>query len=622
MVSSPPMGWTGTWGALALVAVVLAAGCTDNAKRLEARRLTGASFAMETAWGTLGRGPSQFRVPYGSVIDRARGVLYVTDCLNNNVQAFSLEGERLFGWGREGTGPGELRQPAGIALSPAGEIYVVEESGRVQRFTREGGYLGQFGVVGNGPGELRDPLGIAIDSHGTVFVVDHGNHRVQKFTAEGKFLGAWGKQGADPGDFNGPYYAAIDSRDALYVVDRGNDRIQKFDGDGQLLAVWGKKGSREGELDWPHQVALDRFDRVYVADSYNHRFQVFTADGEFLTTFGSSDRFGLPKTISIDSLDRVYVTDVLGTSGFVSRWRALGPGESAPAAAAPATTLPRHLSELGPTPRARYFQPRWELWSNGAKKSRYLELPEGTAIDNLAGWWYQNWNFPEGTLVFKTFAFTTAESPRVARPVETRVIRYARTRWEYATYRWNDAGTDAELQDGLDAVRVPITNEKGESFVHEIPSRAQCIACHGANRSFLIGFNDLQLDHPLPGHTLPQLAELYADGVFLNAPPEHPDAITGRTELERDAKGYLQANCAHCHNGNRAIDFTHENVLASTINVPAHGVSGTIVVPGDPEKSVLYRLLVESRMPPLGVQLPDAAGRELIRRWILSLKSP
>ena len=60
----------------------------------------------------------------------------------------------------------------------------------------------------------------------------------------------------------------------------------------------------------------------------------------------------------------------------------------------------------------------------------------------------------------------------------------------FASYRWNDAQTEAVLA-APDGVRAVADVAPGKS--HSIPGVADCAACHGTKRPDPLGFNALQL---------------------------------------------------------------------------------------------------------------------------------
>jgi len=88
-----------------------------------------------------------------------------------------------------GSGTGELRTPRGLALSPAGELFVADKlNDRVQVFDVEGKYLRTIGRSGSAPGHLLCPFGVAFDQLGNVLVAEQDNERISIFKPNGAFI--------------------------------------------------------------------------------------------------------------------------------------------------------------------------------------------------------------------------------------------------------------------------------------------------------------------------------------------------------------------------------------------------------------------------------------------------
>src|SRR5262249_29189727 len=129
----------------------------------------------------------------------------------------------------------------------------------------------------------------------------------------------------------------------------------------------------------------------------------------------------------------------------------------------------------------RQFLPQYPLWSDGLKKRRWIALPPDSSIDATSE---LAWDFPVGTKFWKEFSFN-------GRRIETRMLwKTSATTWKAASYVWNDDGTDAVL---APADGVPGVAEIAPGKRHSIPSRTDCLACHGATRTGPLGFNALQL---------------------------------------------------------------------------------------------------------------------------------
>lgn len=328
-------------------------------------------------------------------------------------------------------------------------------------------------------------------------------------------------------------------------------------------------------------------------------------------------------------------------------------GARAEASGAPTTVepLPERLSRTGLfapgsvtelMPRALSFSPQYPLWSDGATKRRWIALPPGTFVDASNP---DAWVFPVGTRLWKEFA--------VGRRIETRYIeRAADGSWRFATYVWNDAGTDATLAPAEGIAALPLEGAS-RSGTYAIPGEFDCRACHEGAPAPVLGFSALQLSpdrDPLAPHAEASsldLAKLVAQGLVRNLPPAvlaSPPRVAARTPIERAALGYLHGNCGHCHSapGDSAAAVPVGIVLAQSVadakagaesvrrslvdaasRFRPHGAAGAsarLVVPGRSDASVLS-LRMRSRdprvqMPPLGTALADGQAVELIERWI------
>ena len=135
--------------------------------------------------------------------------LYVSDLQSDEIHVLDKRsGRTLFRFGKDDAG--RLGQPTNLALSPEGDLYVVETgSFRVSRFTAEGKLVGRFGEIGQVHGSFARPKGIAVDRAGRVYVSDAAFQNVQIFDRHGKVLMAFGQPPDGPG-LNLPAGVALD----------------------------------------------------------------------------------------------------------------------------------------------------------------------------------------------------------------------------------------------------------------------------------------------------------------------------------------------------------------------------------------------------------------------------
>jgi hypothetical protein len=281
------------------------------------------------------------------------------------------------------------------------------------------------------------------------------------------------------------------------------------------------------------------------------------------------------------------------------------------------------------------FSPQYALWSDGADKQRFIELPAGSSIDASDP---DNWRFPHGTRLWKTF--THGE-----RKVETRLIELsADGRWRYATYLWRADGDDADLAPARGA-RLALAEAPHGRYA--VPGRGDCIACHGGATTPVLGFSALQLAGARSAGEL-TLHRLVERGLLRGLPPAvlaTPPRIAAGNEIERAALGYLHGNCAHCHHPNegrvpvrlnlmqRVADLpgSAAQVLRSMLDAPSRfqrgdETSAHALVPGDADASVLLQRMRardgRAQMPPLGSELADSQALALLARWINEKKTP
>jgi len=343
-----------------------------------------------------------------------------------------------------------------------------------------------------------------------------------------------------------------------------------------------------------------------------------------------------------------------GDGGVTEAGPTEGGGETGPAVSLfmdPLAPLPQKLSQTGlftalpdlskVHPRAFLFEPRYPLYSNGLGKIRYAVIPEGKKI-NSTGAARQNWDFPVGTLFFKTFTQDPGAGGKV-RPVETRLIRRVKAtgplkeQWEMVVYQWNAQETDGTLLDNPNIPELVQVTIGGKSIGHNIPSRANCQACHVANFTQIIGFDELRLNGKLtPAAAKTQLQEVIDKG-WLTTNPTAPLADITDTNVERKwVREYMHANCGHCHNGGeplenitRIYDLRHGAFIANTVNqmVVGRSAEGMRILPGVPDESVLYLAFMRDTtkhpdlkpMPFVGVEVIDQVAATRLRAWIMSL---
>ena len=160
--------------------------------------LAGGSYGTSDGAGAA----AKFYNPRGIAVDSA-GVVYVSDTFNQTIRRISPAGDvtTIAGIpGQRGYADGvgttaKFSEPSGLAIDPAGNLYVADSGNCVIRKITPSGVVstlaGAIGIPGHGDGlshitaRFFQPQGVALDSTGNLFVVDSRDQTVRKITPAG-----------------------------------------------------------------------------------------------------------------------------------------------------------------------------------------------------------------------------------------------------------------------------------------------------------------------------------------------------------------------------------------------------------------------------------------------------
>jgi glucose/arabinose dehydrogenase/mono/diheme cytochrome c family protein len=155
------------------------------------------------------------------------------------------------------------------------------------------------------------------------------------------------------------------------------------------------------------------------------------------------------------------------------------------------------------------YEPASPLWSDGTHKARFFALPPatdgkgGTQPAKIGVTSARGWNFPDGTVLVKSFAIEEVEGdPATRRWIETRFMLKEQGEWAGYSYEWNDEQTDAVLvpaagKDREFTIRTTGLTEdaagvKTQSWHY--PSRTECMVCHSRASNYVLGLCTVQLN--------------------------------------------------------------------------------------------------------------------------------
>ncbi|WP_053069178.1 Ig-like domain-containing protein [Bizionia psychrotolerans] len=299
------------------------------------------------------------------------------------------------------------------------------------------------------------------------------------------------------------------------------------------------------------------------------------------------------------------------------------------------------LKNLNPVSGVIPYDLNSPLFSDYAHKKRFVWMPNGSKASFESD--YTPLEFPIGAFLIKNFYYDNVLPTGNTQIIETRLMYFTETGWEFAKYVWNDEQTEATFSN--DGSFVNLTwNEGGstKNVNYRIPSRAECFTCHN------------KFGTPIPIGPKPQNLNktyMYQDGTenqlqkwvdvgYLN--PDYPGNIDSTVawddtleSLELRARSYIDINCAHCHSEESYCEYRpmrfafNENDLSSNMGIcvePDTNIGDEyplIMNPRNADASVVvFRMSSieeQYRMPLLGRTLQHTEGIALITEWINSL---
>ena len=309
---------------------------------------------------------AQFREPGGIVVD-TKGTIYVSDTENCVVRKISggqvstIGVQTLYSSGNCGHKDGafsvaKFSNPSGLALGPAGEIYVADgendqirmiQNGTVKTFAGIGS-CGDTNAANPKLAELCDPEGVVTDGKGAVYISEFGNHMVRKVSTAGvsKVAGTDRLLNAPQAGFkDGPAGTALfnELSDILFlpgnlvlVAERQNHVIRQIDLTSKVVSVFaGTTPTNPGTfptpttfpgckddtdplkamMQKPEAMAWDATNkRVYFWGSQNNCLRMVQLPGKAVTTLNGMCRSG---GLSGSTCRYVYADgDLLTTAGF------------------------------------------------------------------------------------------------------------------------------------------------------------------------------------------------------------------------------------------------------------------------------------------------------------------
>jgi DNA-binding beta-propeller fold protein YncE len=215
---------------------------------------------------SVGTRKGQFNWPQGIVVDGS--IAYIVDSNNGRIQRFDL-GSRKFlePFGGLGKKSGLFIRPRGICVFEE-ELFIADtRNHRIQVFSKDGLVKRVFGELGDANDQFRLPTACAVSPHGEVFVVDTKHAFVKVFDLQGRFLRKFGGLSSfqrELGRLNMPTGISLNRHaDIICVADTGNSRVQAFDLQGRSPRIIEAPGMT---LETPQGIAWSETGEMAISD--------------------------------------------------------------------------------------------------------------------------------------------------------------------------------------------------------------------------------------------------------------------------------------------------------------------------------------------------------------------
>lgn len=374
-----------------------------------------------------------------------------------------------------------------------------------------------------------------------------------------------------------------------------------------------------------------------------------------LSNFGTGIYSGLAN-IATDSAGEIYLMKLNGQSqnGGIIRKLVAGGVTPEPPQLLSATGLFTDTANLVPSPALVPYDVASPLWSDGAKKQRWIALPnDGTrnVVSEKIAWSATgNWKFPAGTVFVKHFEMPVDDrDSSLVRRLETRVIVCTANDGKYGvTYRWNEQGTDAVLISVGEEDTYGVTRADGSTVQRtwSFPSRSDCMQCHTNASGQSLGLRTHQINRTViqPGTDVPvnQLSWFNSEAMFdstlqyydLNAALEGRPTDDTTAPLEHRVRSYLDSNCAHCHQPGGSVPYfdlrlqtplKNQGLVNAAIQGQFQLPGGCYLKPGNPSLSAVAvrnaSTAPGTAMPPLGKHMANDPAVAMISQYISGLSA-
>jgi hypothetical protein len=234
------------------------------------------------------------------------GEVYMVDGSRSQILIYDRKGQPA--------GSISISKPTSVAVGINGNIYVGTNNGfSVKILDSAHNIIGSLGI---GAGEFKLPRNITIDAAtGNVYVVDQLDNSIKVYTSNGAFLSKIDDYPNLPQDVT-----IMDNE--IYVIDsplnidssggtmRGAE-VQVFDMAGNPIRHFGSYGTQEGQLIRPSGITSDTNGILYISDSFHGVVLCFDASGNYLGAIQDPSKpMVTPMGIALGGDKRLFVASL------------------------------------------------------------------------------------------------------------------------------------------------------------------------------------------------------------------------------------------------------------------------------------------------------------------------
>ena len=290
-------------------------------------------------------------IPLGVAVDRS-GNVYFSEHYHQRIRRVDTEGtittvagtgDRSFGGDGGPAVEARLSFPSGVAVDPAGNLYIADTgNNRIRRVDASGSITtvagsGEWRWGGEGLAievPMDRPRSIAVDNSGNLYIVGLANSGIRRVDGTGNM--SWIPGSGEPNDgtedeirLSRDRGLAVDHAGNVYISNIDNNYVRRVDSLGKVSVIAGTRGAGDGgspteaQLNYPASVAVDKTGNVYVADTGNHRIQRIDAKGNVTTIAGTGKpgyggdggpaaeaKLASPYALALDGSGNLYVADL------------------------------------------------------------------------------------------------------------------------------------------------------------------------------------------------------------------------------------------------------------------------------------------------------------------------